>query len=136
MRKPMNHPILSKLGQKDKKDVKIAVIGATNDSSKYGNKIYQDLKRKGYQVFAINPKATTIEGDKAYKSIEDLDVEPDIFNFVVPAKIGFIIVQEAVEMGFDNFWFQPGAESDEIIDYLSRRDKIFLANACIMVDTI
>jgi len=130
------HPILSKLEEKDKSEIKIAVIGATNDKSKYGNKIYNDLKRKGYQVYAINPRATTIEGDKSYKSIEDLDIEPDIFNFVVPAKIGFEILQDAVAMGFDNFWFQPGAESNEISEFLKKRDKTFLVNACIMIDAL
>ena len=51
----------------------IAVIGASNDRSKYGNKIYRDLRKKEYDVTPINPKEDTIEGDKAYTSIEMME---------------------------------------------------------------
>ena len=51
----------------------IALIGASNDKSKYGNKIYRDLRDKGYNVIPINPKEETIEGDKAYTSIEKMN---------------------------------------------------------------
>ena len=59
----------------------IALIGASNDKQKYGNKIYRDLKGKGYNVTPINPKEKTIEGDKAYNSIEEMPKLPDIANF-------------------------------------------------------
>jgi predicted CoA-binding protein len=117
------------------KDVTIALIGATNDSSKYGNIIYKDLKRKNISVYGINPKASTIEGDKAFHRIEDLGFIPDILNFVIPPKLGFPIIKNAIESGFDNFWLQPGAESDEILSFLEQSGKNYLANACVMVET-
>ena len=43
----------------------IALVGASNDKEKYGNKIYRDLRSKGYNVTPINPKEEKIEGDKA-----------------------------------------------------------------------
>ena len=119
----------------NKDDVVIALIGATNDSKKYGNIIYKDLKRKNITVYGINPKATTIDGDKAYPTLESLPLRPDILNFVVPPKIAFTMIQEAVANGYDNFWLQPGAESEEILDYLDRSGKTYLANACVMVET-
>jgi len=119
----------------NKDDVVIALIGATNDSKKYGNIIYKDLKRKNITVYGINPKATTIDGDKVYPTLESLPLRPDILNFVVPPKIAFTMIQEAVANGYDNFWLQPGAESEEILDYLDRSGKTYLANACVMVET-
>jgi uncharacterized protein len=116
-------------------EVKIALIGATNDSSKYGNIIYKDLKRKNISVFGINPKASTIEGDKAYHRIEDLGFIPDILNFVIPPKLGLPLIKKAIESGYDNFWLQPGAESEEIISLLEQSKKNYLANACVMVET-
>ena len=67
----------------------IALIGASNDKSKYGNKIYRDLRDKGYNVIPINPKEETIEGDKAYTSIEKMNRLPDIANFVVPPPVSY-----------------------------------------------
>lgn len=118
-----------------KKDCTIAIIGATNDSSKYGNIIYRDLKRKNIKVYGINPKATTIDGDKAYHALDDLGFKPDIIDIVIPPKIGLEIIKQSVANGYDNFWIQPGAESDEIIQYLEENKKNYLANACVMVET-
>ena len=72
--------VLEKLKEEN---ASIALIGASNDRSKYGNKIYRDLRNKGYNVTPINPKEDTIEGDKAYTSIEMMEKLPDIANFVV-----------------------------------------------------
>jgi len=118
-----------------KKDLKIALFGATNDSTKYGNIIYRDLKNKNIKVFGINPKATTILGDPAYHSIKDIPERPDILIFVVPPKITFPLIKEAIEEGYDSFWLQPGAENEEIIDYLIENKKNYLANACVMVES-
>ena len=117
------------------KDVKIALIGATNDSTKYGNIIYRDLKRKKYFIYGINPKASTIDGDRAFHTIEDLGFIPDILNFVIPPSLALPLIKTAIDKGYDNFWLQPGAESEEIISLLETSGKNFLAHACVMVET-
>ncbi|MCE9500163.1 MAG: CoA-binding protein, partial [Leptospira sp.] len=60
---------------------------------------------------------------------------PDILNFVVPPKIGMEIIKKVADLGYDNFWLQPGAESDEIINFLESKKKNYLANSCVMVET-
>ena len=125
--------VLQKL---EEKNVKIALVGASNDKSKFGNRIYRDLKNKGYNVVPINPKDEKIEGDKAYTSIQMMEELPDIVNFVVPPAIAMKVAQDAVELGIEYLWFQPGSESDEIEYWLKNTDGIkYLVNACIMVET-
>ena len=85
----------------------IALIGASNDKNKYGNKIYQDLRTKGYNVVPINPKEELIEGDKAYPSIESMEKLPDIANFVIPPSIALKIAKHAFNLGVKHLWFQP-----------------------------
>ncbi|MDX1958949.1 MAG: CoA-binding protein [Leptospiraceae bacterium] len=118
-----------------KKDVTIAIVGATNDKTKYGNVIYRDLKSKNISVFGVNAKATTIDGDKAYKTVEEIGKRPDILNFVLPPKIGLELIQGLVQKGYDNFWLQPGAESEEILSFLDSSGKNYLAYSCVMVET-
>ena len=114
----------------------IALIGASNNKEKYGNKIYQDLRSKGYNVTPINPKEEKIEGDKAYVSIEQMEKLPDIANFVVPPSIAIKIAQNIVDLGVKYLWFQPGSESNELENWLKNTDGIkYLINACIMVET-
>lgn len=125
--------VLEKLKEKN---TVIALIGASNDKNKYGNKIYRDLKNKGYNVTPINPKEDTIEGDKAYASIEMMEKLPDIANFVVPPPIAMKIAQHLVGLGIKHLWFQPGSESNELEAWLKNNDGIkYLINSCIMVET-
>ena len=113
----------------------IALVGASNDPTKYGNKILLNLVSKGYNVAPINSKEDTIAGIKSYKNILDLIESPSIINFVVPPKIGFEITKELVENNYDNFWYQPGAESQKISTYLNENNKNFIDDKCIMVVT-
>ena len=113
----------------------IALVGASNDPTKYGNKILLDLVKKGYNVAPINTKEDTIAGIKSYKNILDLKESPSIINFVVPPSIGFQVTKELVEKKFDNFWYQPGAESEKISYFLNENNKNFIDDKCIMVVT-
>ncbi len=112
----------------------IALVGASNDPKKYGNKILLDLVSKGYDIVPINSTGDTIAGIKSYKNVLDLKESPSIINFVVPPKIGFEITKELVENNYDNFWYQPGAESKEISSYLIGNSKNFIDDKCIMVE--
>ena len=113
----------------------IALVGASNNPTKYGNKILLDLVKKGYNVAPVNTKEDTIAGIKSYKNVLDLKESPSIINFVVPPSIGFQITKELVENKFDNFWYQPGAESEKISYFLNENKKNFIDDKCIMVVT-
>jgi len=125
--------VLEKLKEEN---ASIALIGASNDKNKYGNKIYLDLRNKGYNVTPINPKEKTIENDKAYTSVEEMEKLPDIANFVVPPPIALKIAQHIVKLGIKYLWFQPGSESNELEEWLENNEEIkYLVNSCIMVET-
>jgi len=125
--------VLQKLKEQN---TRIALIGASNDSSKFGNQIYLNLRNKGYHIIPINPKEKKIEGDKAYASIDMMDSLPDIVNFVVPPQIAIKVAQKAIDLGITHLWFQPGSESDELEQLLKENHNIkYLINSCIMVET-
>ena len=114
-------------------DTTVAVVGATDDPSKYGSVIYRDLKRKGYDVYPVNPKRDTVDGDPAYPTLEALPRVPTIVNIVVPPSATLQVLKKAQELGLDNVWVQPGAESPEVMTYLQENGFNYLANSCIMV---
>jgi predicted CoA-binding protein len=97
--------------------------------------IYRDLKRKGFTVYPVNLERPTVDGDKAYPSLDALPVEPTIVNIVVPPESAIKVVQKCLKLGLKNIWLQPGAESPEVMDFLQKHDFTYLANACIMVET-
>ncbi len=116
-------------------DTTVAVIGATDDSSKYGSVIYRDLKRKGFEVYPVNPGRDTVDGDTAYSGLDALPVVPTIVNIVVPPAATLDVLKKAKAIGLTNVWVQPGAESPEVMAYLNEHDFNYLANACIMVQS-
>ena len=113
----------------------IALVGASNNPKKYGNKILLDLLDKGHIVFPINKNENQIEGLKSYKNVSDLPSLPSIINFVVPPNEGIEVTKDLVKKGYDNFWYQPGAESIEISNFLESNKKNFIDDKCIMVVT-
>ncbi|MDH3729807.1 MAG: CoA-binding protein [Acidimicrobiia bacterium] len=120
----------------DNVETSIAVVGATDDLSKYGARIYRDLKAKGYRVFAVNPARDTVDGDPAYNSLADIGEAPSIVDIVVPPRVTLSVLRECAELGLRNVWVQPGAENEEVLAALRDGDFDYHAGGpCIMVET-
>lgn len=116
----------------------IALIGATNNATKYGNIIFCDLKKKNYTVFPVNPRATTIEGEKAYRNLKDLKEEQsvELLVYVIPPKLTLqSLREEALPLGLRNVWIQPGAGDIQVRTFLEQHSFQYLMDACVMVET-
>lgn len=114
-------------------DTTLAIVGATDHPTKYGGIIYRDLKRKGYEVFAVNPYRDSVDGDPCWATVGELPETPTIVVLVVPAKRGVGVVEDAARAGVENVWVQPGAFSSELGEALDAGELNWLANACVMV---
>lgn len=94
----------------------VAVLGASRDRAKYGNKSVRAHARVGWQVFPINPQADEIEGLHAYHSLRDLSVRPiDRVSVYVPPEIGLTLLDDIAACQPREVWLNPGSESDELI---------------------
>ncbi|KAB2878825.1 CoA-binding protein [bacterium] len=116
-------------------DVTIAIVGANNNPSKFGNVIYRDLKRKGYKLFPVNPSSDEIDGDKAFANLAQLPQKPAIVNFVTPPAVTLKVLEECLKLGLTNVWLQPGSESPAVMTFIQEKKFNYLANACIMVES-
>jgi predicted CoA-binding protein len=92
-----------------------AVVGATNNTEKFGYKIFKALKAAGYTVYPVNPGVDAILGDKCYSALKDLPVVPEVVNVVVPPKVGEQIMHNCAELGIKNVWLQPGANAASVV---------------------
>jgi hypothetical protein len=111
-----------------------AVVGASNDRAKFGNRIFRDLRAAGYTVYPVNPRASTVEGDKAYPSLQDLPEVPAVVDVVVPAAVGARIAEDARAVGAAFFWLQPGAESPDLISTATDLGLMVIHDRCAMVE--
>lgn len=116
------------------KSNRMAVVGASREKEKFGYKIYAVLKKQGFVVYPINPKADSIDGDKCYASLSDLPEKPDVVITVVPPKITEQVVVEAARLGIKKIWMQPGSESEKAIAFCKEKGMEVIANVCFIVD--
>jgi len=93
----------------------VAIIGASSDPRKYGNKAIKAYSIIGYKVYPINPNEDEIEGIKAYKSILDIPDQIDRVTMYVPPKVGLGILEDIAKKGVKELYFNPGSENDEIV---------------------
>ena len=98
----------------------VAVIGASSDRSKYGNKAVRAYVKQGYRVFPVNPKGGEIEGLPAFKRIEDVPVRPDLVSVYVPPVLVLRMLPAIAAKGCHELWLNPGAESEEVVTEAQR----------------
>jgi uncharacterized protein len=93
----------------------VAVIGASNNRQKFGNKAVRAFVRQGYTVVPINPYEVEVEGLATFKSVLDVPGPIDMASFYVPPDIGLQVIEQVASKQIREVWLNPGAESDELI---------------------
>ena len=93
----------------------VAIIGASADRAKYGNKSVRAFVQQGYTVYPVNPKETEIEGLPAFKSIRDVPVRPQMVSVYLPPPVLLKVLPDIAARGCDELWLNPGTESDEVL---------------------
>ncbi len=125
---------MEKLINKFRKSEKIAVIGASDNKSKYGYKVYMKLKKERYNVFPVNPNKNSINGDKVHDSITEIEDKIDSVSIVVNPKIGKKVIREVKKEGITLVWFQPGAYDSKILEYCKNNNIEVIYERCVLVD--
>ncbi len=93
----------------------VAVVGASPDRRKFGNKALRAFREAGYHVIPINPHHTEVEGLRAYASVLDYPEPIDMATVYVPPAIGMRVLDSLVEKGISEVWLNPGAESEDLV---------------------
>jgi len=93
----------------------VAVIGASNNRRKFGNRAVRAFTQQGYTVLPINPHEREVEGLKAYGSVLDVPGPIDMASFYVPPAIGEQVIEEVARKRIPEVWLNPGAESDALV---------------------
>jgi uncharacterized protein len=110
----------------------VAVIGASNDRSKWGNKSVRAFQQRGFKVYPVNPTEPTVEDLPAFKSISEIPVRPDKVTVYVRPQVLLKLLPEIAARGCDELWLNPGTESDEVIAEAERL-KLNVIQACSII---
>ena len=93
-----------------------AVVGASRDRSKYGNKVLRVYQQHDMKVYPVNPSADEVEGLRTYPDLRSLPEPVRGVSIITPPKVTERVVADAISLGIGHVWMQPGAESDDAID--------------------
>ena len=93
----------------------VAVIGASNDRSKFGNMAVRAYRSEGWLVYPVNRREAQVEGLQAYASISEI-VAPvtRVLLYLQPQWI-MQILEAITQKGVREIYFNPGTESPEAI---------------------
>jgi uncharacterized protein len=113
---------------------RFAVVGASQDRTKYGNKVLRVYQQNDYEVVPVNPKADEIEGLKAYADLSSIPGDVDGVSIITPPAVTDRVVAEAIKKGIKHIWMQPGAESAAAIQAAEAAGANVIAGGpCILV---
>ena len=112
---------------------RVAIIGASNDRSKYGNKAVRAYRDGGDIVFPVHPSEPEIEGLQAYTSVLDIPGKLDRISIYLPPQVGLTVLDEVAQKGADQVFVNPGAESPELLEK-AHELGITVMVACSIVD--
>jgi len=93
----------------------IAIIGASNDPRKYGNKAVRAYVQKGYTVYPVNLNEERIEGLPAFRTIRDVPERPQLVSVYLPPALTLRVLPDIAAKGCDELWLNPGTESEEVL---------------------
>jgi predicted CoA-binding protein len=110
----------------------VAVVGASNDRGKFGNKALRAFRDEGHTVIPINPHESEVEGIKAYRSVLEVPGAIDMATVYVQPEVAYQLLDELQRKQIPEIWLNPGADTDDVLDE-ARRRKLNVIAACSII---
>ena len=93
----------------------VAVVGASRDRRKFGNKAVRAFRHRGYDVIPINPKGGIVEGIPVYASVLDVTRAIDMATVYLQPAIAERVLDEIAQKGIKEVWLNPGADGVGVV---------------------
>jgi uncharacterized protein len=94
---------------------RVAVVGASRDRAKYGNKSVRAHVAAGYDVFPVNPNASSVEGLQAYARVSDVPRPIDRVSVYLPPETLLPLLPEIADVEPAELYLNPGSESADVV---------------------
>ncbi len=111
-----------------------AVVGASRDRAKYGNKVFRAYQQAGRPAYPVNPAADEIEGCSAYPDLESLPERVYGVSIITQPATTLLLLEDVARLGIEHVWLQPGAEDDDVLARAAELDvKMIAGGPCLLV---
>jgi uncharacterized protein len=95
---------------------RFAIAGVSRSKNKFGNMVFREMKKKGYDVVPVNPCLGTFDGERCYGSVGELPPDVDALIVITKPEATAGILREAKDKGIRNIFLQQGSQSRAIIE--------------------
>jgi predicted CoA-binding protein len=113
---------------------RIAVAGVSRDPKQAANLIYRRLRAAGYEVHAVNPHATEVEGDRCYPSLAAIGAPLDGVVVVTTPSVAAALAGDCAQAGVPRVWLHrgigPGSLSDAAVAAFRERGIAVIPGGC------
>lgn len=112
-----------------------AVVGASDDPSKYGHKAYMTYLRHNMKAYPVNPRVKEINGQPVFSTLSELPEKVESISVITPPPVTEKVVDDAIAAGVKNVWMQPGAESQAAVEKAEQAGiNVIHGGPCILVE--
>ncbi len=114
-------------------DKRLAVVGAPRDSKKFGAYVCRELKNKGFSLYLVNPATDEINGEKCYRSVNELSPDVKAALLVTPSSVTADVLKEVISSPIEHIWIQQSSDSPEALRLAIKSGKNIISKKCIMM---
>jgi predicted CoA-binding protein len=112
-----------------------AVVGASDDPSKFGHKVYMCYLRHGMTAYPVNPRSKEINGKAVFPTLADLPEKCEAISVITPPPVTEKVVDDAIAAGVKHIWMQPGAESMSAVEKAEKAGvNVIYGGPCLLVE--
>ena len=122
-------PILSFLNFQES----YALVGVSGNKKKFGRMVYDELKKKGYKVLAVNPTLNSLDGEKVYPTLADLPKDVKRVIILTPKSQSELIIKQAFEAGMTHIWLQQMCDTPKALGLGKSGMAQFIYGNCILM---
>ncbi|KAF9926382.1 hypothetical protein FBU30_004014 [Linnemannia zychae] len=118
---------------------KFAVVGASSNRAKFGNKVLRWYVDNGYTAVPVNPRESSIESLECVKDLSALPGQPSEYNvsIITPPSVTKSVLEAAHKSGIERVWLQPDVDSPEALAYAKEVGlSVISGGPCVLVHGI
>ncbi|OFY59718.1 MAG: hypothetical protein A2Y87_12445 [Bacteroidetes bacterium RBG_13_46_8] len=112
---------------------KLAVAGVSRDPKKFGHQVFEELRKRGYEVYPVNPKTPEIAGEKCYSSVSELPAGIDRLLILTPKQQTDAVLREAAKKGITRVWVQQLSETKDTLKIAEENHLDLISRKCIFM---
>jgi len=110
-----------------------AMIGVSRDKKKFGFAAFNELKKRGYNLFPVNSNTDTIDGATCYRSVETLPSGVTAAVVMTPKKATLDVVQQLIQKGIKQIWIQQNSDTPEALEFARNNGANLIHGKCILM---